>query len=400
MKIDGRNRPLHVGVFSYYYLPVINGVTLTIADWKRWGEKKGAKLTIFVPHLGIPSQKDVDVVLYPAVPIYKKLGITVPVFPEPHIEKELVRRQGDVLHAHHPFYIGKLALYFKKKLGLPLVFTYHTRYSDYARTYMSWLPQQFVRVLVMKAVVRFINQCDAVTAAHETLKQELITYGVRTPIFIVPPGVDTAKFSHGDRAAARKRFGFGPKDQVLLYVGRLAREKNIYFLLRAYPRIHKKNPKAKLLLVGNGLEENRLRRYARRHGFTREVIIASRETVATMPDVYASADLFIYASQTETYGRVIVEAMAAGLPIVALKGPSIVDLLKDRISGRIVFEQSPRRFAEIVREVLRDSKRAMLLGKQAQREARNYDSKISWELLFGVYQTALESVRGPVGVKP
>ena len=379
---------MHIGVFSYYYLPVVNGVTITIADWKRLGEKAGAQFVVCVPRTGKEAHADRDVFAYPAVSLYKRLGITVPTFPEAQLEKELGRRRVDVLHAHHPFYIGNLALYFKKKLAIPLVFTYHTRYTDYFTSYLPWLSGNFFADIVTRIVVRFMNQCDAVTVANETLKQELLTKGVHTPIFIVPPGIDTKTFARGNRDAARGRLRIRKRDTVLLYVGRLAKEKNIYFLIRSFARIHRSAPSVKLLLVGHGLEETRLRKYAQKRGLANNIVFATQETVRTIPDVYAAADMFIYASQTETYGRVIVEAMAAGLPIVALAGPSIVDLLKDGITGRVVFQKSPRAFAAAALALIRDPDKRRFLATHAKKEAQTkYDSMVSWHLLSEVYQS-------------
>ena len=378
---------MHVGVFTYYYYPIINGVVITIGDWKSQAKQSGVDMTVFTSQADWKKSNQPDVVEYPAIPLYKKIGITIPMFPETTIENEIRRRHITLFHVHHPFYIGKLALKMKKKFHIPVVFTYHIRYSDYFRSYLPWVSGTALSHFVTKIMVNFINKCDAVTAANETLKQELLQGGVRTPIFVVPPGIDTVEFASGNRRVARQRLGIDKDDMVLLYVGRLAREKNIYFLVRAFSYIHKKAPKIKLLLAGNGLEETKLKEYARKHKFANNVLFATNENIKTIPDIYAVADSFVYASQTETYGRVIVEAMAAGLCVIALKGPSIIDLLQDGVTGRIVFKHSPKVFAQRVLELMSDREKRLFLASNGQKEARQkYDSKVSWSQLMDVYK--------------
>lgn len=379
---------MNVGVFSYYYFPIINGVTITIADWKRYVDYHGGNTTIYVPQLDNNPPK--DVVYYPAIPLYKRFGITAPLFPEYSIDRFIKSKHLDVIHAHHPYFIGKLALAVKRKLGIPLIFTYHTRYQDYLQTYAPLLSKWFVRAWSTRMVVRFMNHCDAVTVANESLKIELLRIGVHTPVYVVPPGIHTHVIRSGKREETRKRLDVLSGSPVLLYVGRLAKEKNIYFLLRAFSVVRKTNRNAVLVLCGNGLEEKGLKELARNKNIARWVRFADHETPDTINDIYAAADYFVYASQTETYGRVVVEAMAAGLPIVALAAPSIVDLISDKITGRIVYRRTPREFARIVREVLMDRSRAKTMGLNAQKEAsKKYDSVVSGKQLLDVYRAVL-----------
>ncbi len=377
---------MNIGVFSYYYLPLVNGVVLTIRDWKIYTQSKHITSRVYVPG-GSDKTKDTDVSYFPAVPLYKRFGITVPMFPEGMIEKEIRLHKHTLLHVHHPHYIGQLALFAKKKLGVPLVFTYHTRYADYLRVYLPYLSISVSHYILTRGIVRFMNQCDGVTVANDSLRDEIIRYGVRSPVYVVPPGVDTRFMASGNRTATRKRFHFRSSDEVLLYVGRFAKEKNIYFLIRAFARIAKKNAHARFLLCGHGLEEDQLRRVAKQKHIDHRIHFATSETPETMRHMYAAADIFIFASKTETYGRAIVEAMAAGLPIVALRAVSVIDLLKDGISGRIVTRDSSVLFCDVVLSLLRNKDVARQLGEAAAREAREkYDNVVSGRLLLSVYK--------------
>lgn len=314
------------------------------------------------------------------------MGITVPLFPEYSINTLIQSKKLDLVHVHHPYFIGKLALVVKRKLGIPLVFTYHTRYQDYLQTYVPLLSKWFMRAWSTRMIVRFMNHCDAVTVANESLKLELLHTGVQTPVYIVPPGIHTGIFRSGNRAVTRKRLGIQTNRPVFLYVGRLAKEKNVYFLLRAFSVFLKVNSNALLVLCGNGFEESGLRAFARKKKIERWIRFAVHETPDTINHIYAAADYFVYASRTETYGRVVVEAMAAGLPIVALAAPSIIDLIQDRITGRIVYRQTPREFVRILQEVIADRSNAKKMGMNAQKEAcQKYDSTVSGKKLMAVY---------------
>lgn len=387
---------MHIGVFSYYYLPIINGVTITISNWRKLGEKAGHRFTIYIPQPGDKQKLDSAVVPYPAVSLYKRFGITLPLFAEQFVRSEMRQTRPDILHVHHPYFIGKLALIMKKLFGTPIVFTYHTRYADYARAYFPFLSRFVIRRLVTRMIVRFMNQCSAITVANASLQVELRRSGVKTPIFIVPPGIDTKTLALGNRAATRKRLGFRSSDFVLLYVGRLAKEKNIFFLLRAFIHIIKINPHVRMFLCGSGLETERIRSFAKRHRLEQKIIVGIDETPKTIRDIYAAADMFVYASQTETYGRVLVESMAAGLPVVALRGPSVVDIVEDGINGRVVWRSSPKVFAGVVTKLLGDRMYMKNLGSRAQQSARaRFDSVASWKALSVVYESVLKSKSNP-----
>jgi glycosyltransferase involved in cell wall biosynthesis len=382
---------MHIGVFTYYYYPIINGVVLTIGDWKKEAERSGISMTVFTSQADRKRSTDPDIVEYAAIRLYKKLGFTIPVFPASTIEKEIATRHITLLHVHHPFNIGRLALTMKEKFHLPVVFTYHTRYTDYVRTYVPFFLTRFVNPIITGMVVRFMNACDAVTVASESLKYELASKGVRTPIYIVPPGIDTKKFKNGNRMALRNRYGISDRDTAILYVGRLAKEKNIYFLLRSFLRIHRSMPRTRLLLVGNGLEEESIRAYARRKHIADAVYVVTDRTPQNIADAYGAADLFVHASQTETFGRVLVEAMAAGLPIVALNGPSVTDLIADGMNGVKVYRKSARVFAAQAVDVLNNPSKAASMGQQAQRDAReHFDNSVSWSKLKKVYDIAAD----------
>lgn len=382
---------MNVAVFSYYYLPIINGVVLTIRDWREKAIAVGDSWTIFVPYAGAKSVYPY-VHAYPAIPLYQRFGITIPAFPEQSVDSVFAKASFDLIHVHHPSFIGTLAVSFKKKYHIPLVYTYHTRVSDYIRTYFPFLSRHIVRFIIRIFLVRFINQSNAVTVANQLLLEELVRMGVTVPIYIVPPGVPTKVISSGDRLKTRKRFGIQNSQTVLLYVGRLAKEKNIYFLLKAFVRLYQRDQTLTFILAGNGMEEEGIRRFIKKYNIEGAVLLATHETPNTIPNIYAMADMFMYASQTETYGRVLVEAMAAKLPVVVLNAPSVIGILQDKVNGRIVYKKTLSAFIHTVQEVLSDKKMRDIYAAAGQTSVMaEHDSSVSWRKLSFVYQRVLET---------
>ena len=380
---------MKVAVFSYYYLPIINGVVLTIRDWREKAIASGDAWTIFVPYGGTKSPYPY-VHAYPAIPLYQRFGITMPTFPEQSIDGVFASASFDLIHVHHPSFIGSLAVVFKKKYHIPLVYTYHTRINDYLHTYFPFLSRQIVRFIIRIYLVRFINQTDAVTVANQSLLEELVRMGVTVPIYIVPPGVPTKIIGSGNREATRKRFGIGKDKRVLLYVGRLAKEKNIYFLLKSSVRLYEHDHSLIFVIVGSGMEEEGITSFVRKHHLDGTVILAVDETPDTIPDVYAMADMFIYASQTETYGRVLVEAMAAKLPVVVLYAPSVVGIFLDHFHGRIVYKKTITAFTRVVKETLANKKQLDAYATAGQQSViAEHDSQVSWKKMTDVYAKVL-----------
>jgi len=379
---------MHLGALTYYYLPVVNGVTLTIADWKREAEKHGVGYTVFTSQIDQPLSRDPSVVEFPAVPLHRKMGITVPFFPLNFLEQEMRRKKIDLIHVHHPFVIGDYALTLGQKLKIPVIFTYHTRYEQYPHLYLPFLPKRFVNYLVFRSLVRFMNRCQAVTVALPSLKQELIRRGVKAPIYPVPIGIDTRRFSLGKRAQTRRQLGLSESEIVLLGTGRLMREKNWEFLLRAFKLLAPKNKQVRLVIVGSGPYFAKLLELVDKWHLQKKVQFVTGIQALKMPDYYAAGDIYVNASLTETFGRVFVEAMAAGLPVVAFATPPSQDLLEHGVSGILIKQRRVKEFVGKLEELIKDPSQRKLIGLAAQGRAQElFDLEKSWQSLEKVYRT-------------
>ena len=382
---------MHIAAISYFYHPIVNGVVATIDDWKQEAQKQGATYVVIAPHL-VGEKPEPDVVRFPSLSILRRVGITVPWFPEQMVERELRKRTIDVIHVHHPFFLGSLAIRMGKRLGVPVVFTYHTRYSEYAKSYLPFIPGTIVDRVVERSVTSFVNQCQVVTVALPTLKKELLAQGVKTPISVVPIGVDTTRFARGNGGKIRTTLRIPKDDPVILYVGRIAQEKNIFVLFDAVRTVLARYPRAHMCWVGVGPEAGVLAQRIASEHLTERMHLMTPGSYRDIPDYYGAGDIFISASVTETFGRVFVEAMAAGLPVVAARTPTIGDVIENNRTGIIVPDNSPEDFANALTRLLADRALAKRLGSEAALRAKTqFDVSVSWQALARVYESVRRS---------
>ncbi|MBU1327366.1 glycosyltransferase [Patescibacteria group bacterium] len=385
--------PVHVGVFTYYYLPIINGVILTISDWQKELRKFGISQTVFVPKRDYMKPLNAtDVFEYPSISLYKKFGITIPLFAEQLLPDELTKRKINIIHAHHPYYIGSLAVRLAKKRNIPVVFTYHTMHSEYVKTYLPFIPGRWIEKYVERSITKLMNTCSCVTVSLPNLKTELIQKGVTVPIHVVPIGIDTERFSKGGRIRVRKELEIKDNETLLLSVGRIAKEKNVDFLLSMFSYLSKKNDNLRLCFIGDGPRENFLRQIAQEKHLEEKVKIMAPKSYDIIQDYYHAADVFVYASQTETFGRVYVEAMASGLPVVALATPSLADVIEDGVSGVLVHTKTPASFAREVEKLIDNKDMRLRFGDAARlRASEVFSLSSSGKTLASLYRSLVES---------
>jgi glycosyltransferase involved in cell wall biosynthesis len=379
---------MRIAAISYYYHPVINGVVLTIDDWKRAAQASGSSYIVLSAHHRA-EKREPGVFRFPSFSLLSKFGISVPWFPGSFVAKTLARERTQIIHVHHPFMLGTLALIAGRRMGIPVVFTYHTRYSEYVKSYLPFLPHALIDRIVDPILVAFMNQCAAVTVALPTLKQELIDRGVRTKITVVPIGIDTKRFGAGDGTSVRKLLGVKKDDILLISVSRIAKEKNIFFLLEVASHIVRAMPNVHFCWIGTGPEEPELLRRMKA-GMLKRIHILGVRSYKDVPNYYAAGDAFLSASLTETFGRVFTEAMAAGLPVFAAKTPTIVDVVEHKKSGIILDTSSASAFAQGVMDVLNNPVQARALGDAARVRAQQYfDLSVSWNKLEALYKKTL-----------
>jgi glycosyltransferase involved in cell wall biosynthesis len=299
----------------------------------------------------------------------------------------LVRGLGfDVFHAHHPFLLGPAARRFAHARERPLVFTYHTRYEKYAH-YVP-LRRALVEAAAVRMSARFAARASAVIAPSVVVRDELQARGVRAPITVVPTGLDLDIFCPGDRARARRHLGWHPTNPVVLYVGRLDREKSVERVLLAFERIASTLPRARLHVVGQGTEGEGLRRLAGGLAAASRIAFVGPCPHEALPLFYQAADVFLFASETETQGLVLAEAAACGLPAVAVTAPGCDEVVRDGDTG-LLTKNDPGELADAATVLLVDAERRAVMGRRARTVAeQEFDVRLQIDRTLDVYAAA------------
>jgi glycosyltransferase involved in cell wall biosynthesis len=269
-----------------------------------------------------------------------------------HREVMAAARDCDLIHVQTPFVAHYAGLKAARKLDLPVLATYHTLFEEYLQHYAAFLPVGWLRGQARAFSRRQCNALDAVVVPSKAMRERLESYGVTTPLHVLPTGIPTTRFACGDGPAFRARHGIPPGQPVALFVGRVAQEKNIGFLLEALVHTRRQCPDALLVVAGEGPALTDLQAQVKMLGLQDAVsFIGYLDRRDALPDCYAAADVFAFASRTETQGLVLLEAMAAGLPVVALSEMGTTDILESG-RGSISPPAIPQVFGEMLAHVL------------------------------------------------
>jgi glycosyltransferase involved in cell wall biosynthesis len=319
---------VRVGFFTECYRPIVNGVVASIDALRDGLCAHGVDVTTVAPHFPHFVDDASDVVRVPSLPLPTQTAYRLCV---PYLNADDRRRvRGiDLVHAHSPFVTGWMGASYARRRNIPLVFTYHTRLDAYAH----YAP--FDRATTERAMVeltrRYANFADAVIVPTNAMESLLREFGVHAPIAVVPSAIDVERFAAGRRSAlVRARLGATDGAPLALVVSRLGMEKNVELALDALARM----PELRLAVVGEGPHRAALEERAARLGVADRVRFTGALGRERLPDVYASADAFVFPSTTDTQGLVLAEALAAGLPVVAADSEASRDVLGE--AGRIV----------------------------------------------------------------
>jgi glycosyltransferase involved in cell wall biosynthesis len=366
-----------------------NGVVVSVSSFARRLIELGHQVTIFTAcH---PDQHDAEegIFRFPSItfPTRARYPIAIPIAPE-DARQALAATSFDVVHSNAPMIMGRVALAYARRRGLPLVFTYHTMIEEY--THYIPLPRPLVRSSAVWASRSYGNRVDQIITPSEYAASRLREYGVTRPIAVVPTGIDLALVDAITPVDVRGRYGIPDGVPLLVYVGRLAREKNIPRVLGAFHQVLKSEPDAHLLLIGGGPFDRGVLAMAKELGIdgrTRASGFVDRDTVM---QGLCAADLFVFASQTETQGLVIGEAMACGKAVVAVASPAALEIITNGQDGLLV-EDADGPFAEGIVSLLRDPARREEMGRLARRRAESLSVPRCTERLLEVYRQVLES---------
>jgi len=375
---------MRIGIFTNIYLPVISGVVTIIENYRKELERQGNEVFIFAAEN--PGYKDENprVFRFKSIDLNYKISYPLPIIFSSRISRIIKKINLDIAHTQHFFVCGQIAWYYAKKFNIPLVFTQHTRYEYYTQ-YIPYLPKEIGKPLALSLRAFYANSCDAVIAPTEDIKNSLLKYKVKTPIVVLPSGIDLNKFSKANGQAIRRKYNIEEDKIVLLTVSRLAPEKNISFLLKSFKKINLKNPDVYFIIVGDGPSKKELEAESKKLGLKDKLIFTGEVDWQEIPPFYRAANLFLFSSFSEVQPTVITEAMAAGLPIVAIKASGIKDAVIDGENG-ILTPNGIEEFSKKVLKLIDNNELRKKISEKAEKMAKNFSAENAAKKLFNLYQ--------------
>jgi len=314
---------LKIGIFTDSFRPYTSGVVRSIELFSREFNKRGHQVYIFGPDYPLlhpPREEGVFRFISVPAPTMPDFALPIPISAQ--LGKTIRKIDLDIIHSHSPFLLGSLGARAARRYKLPLIFTFHTLYDQYVHYFP--FARQASKQVVQRISRNFCNRANRVVAPSQMIVSYLQRIGVKTPIVNIPTGVDLEEFTNLDPGWLEENYGVKPEEKVLLFVGRLGQEKNVTFLLKAFHQVQTDYPNCRLVMVGKGPQEKTLRKMSRDFGIEDKVTFTGVLSRQKIVHCYASADLFVFPSVTETQGLVIGEAKATGLPVVAVRafGPA------------------------------------------------------------------------------
>ena len=378
---------------SDVYFPRVNGVSTSIQVFRGDLEALGVSSRLIAPcYPGQAPDGGPDVVRLPS--------LRVPRDPEDRLmspsalrglRRGLRRGDFDLVHIQTPFIAHYAGLAMARTLGVPVVESYHTYFEHYLQHYVPAVPAALVRLMARRFTVSQCHAVDAVIAPSTQMQEALRRYGVATPIEIVPTGMPPASFVRGDGARFRARHGIPPGRPVAAFVGRVAHEKNVDFLIAMLPFLRASVPDVLLVIAGEGPARAHCERRVAAAGLAGTVrFVGYLDRSTELPDCYCAADVFVFASRTETQGLVLLEAMAQGTPVVSTAVMGTIDVLAGT-RGSVVVPEDEKAFAAAVAGVLSDRARREELGRRALADAQNWSSRALAARLVALYERVCES---------
>lgn len=360
---------------SDVYFPRINGVSTSIETFRAGLAGQGVQVQLIAPAYRDEPPEDgilrIPARVVPRDPEDRLMSYRAVVSRAP----ALAAQGFGLVHVHTPFVAHYAGLALARRLGVPCIATYHTYFEEYLHHYLPFLPRAASRALARRFSRRQCNALDALVVPSRPMAEVLQDYGVTQPLHVLPTGLPASRFAQGDGASFRRALGIPATRPVALFVGRIAFEKNIGFLLQVIRRVRREIPDVLLLLAGEGPALPALRQQAASLGLAEHCrFIGYLDRNGALQDCYRAADAFVFASRTETQGLVLLEAMALGVPVVALAALGTADVLRPE-AGALVPRDDVADFAQALAGLLRDPARRAAMAEQHRAYARQWSSE-------------------------
>ncbi|WP_320127397.1 glycosyltransferase [uncultured Sphaerochaeta sp.] len=387
-----QGKSLRIVMFTNNYLPFIGGVPLSIDRLHKGLLKKGNQVLIIAPSYLQPWDDPSDGSVYRCpVLFYTKNGD----FPAVNIlHKEIGRVfrsfKADIIHVHHPFMLGWAALWFAKRTKTPVVMTYHTRLERYTQ-YIFGPGTMIKNLLIHLMIKKFSNHCDAIIAPSASTEEYLRNLGVSAIIETIPTGINIESYGMWSKEQVQETRDtyVKPNENLLVSVSRIAEEKNLDFLIAALQKLKEtSSTHFTCLLIGDGPQKKRLEEKVRSMGMQDSIIFMGKLQPSEVVRCYLAADLFVFASTSETQGMVLLEAMAGGCPVVAIQSSGVYDVIHDGFNGYKVPE-STNIWAETVRKLLEDKPLMETMANNSREFVKNYSVDSITDRVTALYRRVI-----------
>ncbi|MCR4337203.1 MAG: glycosyltransferase [Candidatus Omnitrophica bacterium] len=321
---------MNILMMTNTYKPLVGGLEKSVESFTKELRERGHRVMIVAPEYP-GMRKEQGVIRIPAIQNFNGSDFSVQLPIPGVLTAALENFTPDLVHSHHPFLIGDTALRVASKYNVPLVFTHHTLYEEN----VHYIPgdEEAWKRFVIELSSGYANLADLVLVPSESVRKMLKDRNVITPTEVVPTGIYTKRFSRGGRKEFRKRIDIPQEAFVVGHLGRLAPEKNLEFLSKAVAQFLKGEIDAYFLVAGKGPSEELIKEIFRQEGLSDRLRFAGVVQGKDLVDTYHAMDVFAFASQSETQGLVLAEAMAAGIPVVAVDAPGVREVVKDTQNG-------------------------------------------------------------------
>jgi glycosyltransferase involved in cell wall biosynthesis len=362
---------MNILFISDVFFPRVNGVSTSINTFATELRALGHQVTLIAPSYTDEDKQEEWIVRVPSHKIYfdpedrlmnfGKLKALLPWIRDKHF---------DIIHIHTPFTAHYVGIHFGKKLDIPVVETYHTFFEDYLHHYLPFIPQFISRKLARTISRRQCNAVDGIVSPSKPMLDVLKQYGIKTPAEVVATGLDESSFASVDGEHFRMSHDIPLAQPMLLFVGRVAHEKNIGFLLEMHVELIKKHPDALLVITGEGPAEESIKHSIEKLGISNKVrMIGYLDRGHELIACYKAADIFVFASKSETQGLVLLEAMAQGTAVVAIAELGTKSILIEG-EGVLIAKDDINDFADKVSILLSDAPKRQMIGDKGRQYAQ------------------------------
>jgi glycosyltransferase involved in cell wall biosynthesis len=362
---------MNILFISDVFFPRVNGVSTSINTFATELRALGHQVTLIAPSYTDEDKQEEWIVRVPSHKIYfdpedrlmnfSKLKALLPWIRDKHF---------DIIHIHTPFTAHYVGIHFGKKLDIPVVETYHTFFEDYLHHYLPFIPQFISRKLARTISRRQCNAVDGIVSPSKPMLDVLKQYGIKTPAEVVATGLDESSFASVDGEHFRMSHDIPLAQPMLLFVGRVAHEKNIGFLLEMHVELIKKHPDALLVITGEGPAEESIKHSIEKLGISNKVrMIGYLDRGHELIACYKAADIFVFASKSETQGLVLLEAMAQGTAVVAIAELGTKSILIEG-EGVLIAKDDINDFADKASILLSDAPKRQMIGDKGRQYAQ------------------------------